>query len=127
MFAAPRRTCPCCGRPPSESQRDPDGVWRALGKGRRILEALGTLAYSAASGIWQTVWIEIVPPTSIGNLLAVHACHDGNQQLIDVGVVDPVPPHTIKSSASAIDVSHFDPEDRRNRDRLTVHMVEDPM
>ncbi|MCY2996147.1 MAG: hypothetical protein NTY19_51110 [Planctomycetota bacterium] len=61
------------------------------------------------------------------NLLAVHAFHDGNQQLIDVGVVDPVPPHTIKSSASAIDVSHFDPEDRRNRDRLTVHMVEDPM
>jgi len=28
------------------------------------------------------------------NLLAVHAFHDGNQQLIDVGVVDPMPPET---------------------------------
>ena len=30
------------------------------------------------------------------NLLAVHAFHDGNQQLIDVGVVDPVPAETAK-------------------------------
>jgi hypothetical protein len=28
------------------------------------------------------------------NLLAVHAFHDGKQQLIDVGVVDPMPPET---------------------------------
>jgi hypothetical protein len=30
------------------------------------------------------------------NLLAVHAFHDGKQQLIDVGVVDPLPPETTK-------------------------------
>jgi len=32
------------------------------------LEALGTLAYTAASGIWQTVWIEPVPRASIAKL-----------------------------------------------------------
>ena len=32
------------------------------------LQALGTLGYTAASGIWQTVWIEPVPRTSIARL-----------------------------------------------------------
>ena len=32
------------------------------------LEALGTLGYTAASGIWQTVWIEPVPPACIVKL-----------------------------------------------------------
>ena len=32
------------------------------------LQALGTLGYTAASGIWQTVWIEPVPRTGIARL-----------------------------------------------------------
>ena len=48
---------------------DETGGGQAKGKqSAGNLEALGTLAYSAASGIWQTVWIEIVPPTSIDKL-----------------------------------------------------------
>jgi len=48
---------------------DATGGGQAKGKQTAgSLEALGTLGYTAASGIWQTVWIEPVPPVSIAKL-----------------------------------------------------------
>ena len=48
---------------------DSTGGGQAKGKQTAgSLEALGTLGYTAASGIWQTVWIEPVPPAHITKL-----------------------------------------------------------
>ena len=49
------------------------------------LNALGTLGYTASSGIWQTVWLEPVPQASIANLRITPDVDRGVVRLIVAG------------------------------------------
>ena len=60
----------------SSAVTDPtDTGWQL--KGKQTLHP-GGAAYTASSGIWQTVWLEPVPPSHIETLKIVHRCRDGH-------------------------------------------------
>jgi len=65
-----------------------DATGGGQAKGKQIawnLEGWGTLAYCAASGIWQTVWLETVPAASIEDLKIMPDVDRGAVRLVVAG------------------------------------------